>query len=323
MSAKFTLNAQKEDGEEDKLNSSMLSESDHHRPRVLIGCSGSVAAVKIPEMVVALAHKYEVLVVCSSNASFFLSKAEEYNPEVWREFMSIGGYDFILQDSDEWEMWNKLGDEVLHIELRKWADLFLVAPASANLIAKASIGICDNLLLSIMRAWDFSKPCILCPAMNTIMWKHPSTEPALTSLKSWGWKINGPIEKLLACNEVGIGAMSAVPDIAQSVKTALEERQMHEDDNKLITPSSSNIVTPSSTAEFDALISNRSEKLSRSDKITTRTFTINKYKVNIPFQFHKIPFPIRTMFGIGMTYIASLFVDDTIYILQSLHLLRK
>lgn len=319
MSAKFTFNQQ----EGDELNSSVLSESNHQRPRVLIGCSGSVAAVKIPEMVIALAHNYEVLVICSSNASFFLNKAEEYNPDAWREFMSIGGYDFILQDSDEWEMWNKLGDEVLHIELRKWADVFLVAPASANLISKASVGICDNLLLSIMRAWDFSKPCILCPAMNTIMWKHPSTEPALAALKSWGWKIIGPVEKLLACNEVGIGGMSAVPDIAHSVKTIIEGKHNKEDDDKLVISSTSTIAPPNNTTEFDTRISNRSEKLSRSDKLTTRTFTIHKYKIQIPFQFHKIPFPIRTMFGIGMTYIASLLIDDSIYILQSLQLLRK
>ena len=78
-----------------------------------------------------------------------------------------------------------IGNSVLHIEMRRWADILVVAPASANLISKASYGIADNFVLSVLRAWDFRKPCIICPAMNTAMWLHPTTKESLNRLKSW------------------------------------------------------------------------------------------------------------------------------------------
>ena len=97
--------------------------------------------------------------------------------------------------------------------MRRWADILVVAPASANLISKASYGIADNFVLSVLRAWDFRKPCIICPAMNTAMWLHPTTKESLNRLKSWGYEILGPVEKILACNEKGNGAMVSVQDI--------------------------------------------------------------------------------------------------------------
>ena len=89
----------------------------------------------------------------------------------------------------------------------------VVAPASANVLSKAAFGITDNFILSIMRAWDFEKPCILCPAMNTFMWTHPATKDSIGRLKTFGWEVLGPVEKLLACNEVGNGAMVSVQAI--------------------------------------------------------------------------------------------------------------
>jgi len=97
--------------------------------------------------------------------------------------------------------------------MRRWADVLIVAPASANVIAKSSYGIADNFVLSVMRAWDFRKPCVLCPAMNTVMWTHPTTQESLTRLRSWGWEVLGPVEKVLACNDKGNGAMVSVQDI--------------------------------------------------------------------------------------------------------------
>ena len=73
-------------------------------------------------------------------------------------------------------MWNKIGDPVLHIELRRWADILVVCPASADTMAKIVSGMADNLLLSVVRAWEFNrKPSILCPAMNTIMFEQKIT----------------------------------------------------------------------------------------------------------------------------------------------------
>lgn len=193
------------------------------RPRCLLACSGSVATVKVPELAVRLSSSFDVLIIATQNAMFFLKRAETYNPIVWQQFQAIGGFDLVLEDSDEWNMWNKIGNDILHIDLRRWANVLVVAPASANVISKASVGICDNLLLSLLRAWELKKrPCLLCPAMNTVMWEHPATQSSLATLKSWGWRVVGPVEKMLACKEVGSGAMAYVEDIVEATRRALE-----------------------------------------------------------------------------------------------------
>lgn len=120
-------------------------------------------------------------------------------------------------------MWQKRGDPVLHIELRKWADVLLIAPLSANTLAKLSNGLCDNLLTLVCRAWPMEKsqspphhlvtPIIICPSMNTLMWEHPVTGAQLKVLGGWGYEIVGPIEKKMMCGDVGNGAMSEIDDI--------------------------------------------------------------------------------------------------------------
>ncbi|EGD80802.1 phosphopantothenoylcysteine decarboxylase [Salpingoeca rosetta] len=134
---------------------------------VLVGCTGSVATIKVPELVEKLrasttadGRAIEVKVVATHRALHFVVSQE------------VGG---IVTDLDEWESWKRMGDSVLHIELRKWADIFVIAPLSANTLAKISNGLCDNLLTCVTRAWNFSKPMIVCPAMNTFMWQHPAT----------------------------------------------------------------------------------------------------------------------------------------------------
>jgi phosphopantothenoylcysteine decarboxylase len=97
----------------------------------------------------------------------------------------------------------------------------LVAPLAANSLAKISHGFCDNLLTSIIRAWDWSNPMMLCPAMNTYMWDNKPTAEQITILKSWGAEIIAPIEKKLACNDIGMGAMAEVDDIIKAVQQRL------------------------------------------------------------------------------------------------------
>jgi phosphopantothenoylcysteine decarboxylase len=96
-----------------------------------------------------------------------------------------------IENDDEWKQWKKLGDPVLHINLRNWADILLVAPMSANTLAKFANGLCDDTLTCVARAWDYNnkvddmKPLILAPAMNTAMWEHPVTQQHIQTIQSF------------------------------------------------------------------------------------------------------------------------------------------
>lgn len=86
-----------------------------------------------------------------------------------------------FSDSDEWNSWEKRQDPVLHVELRKLAKVMVMAPLSANTMAKFANGLCDNLLTCVFRCWDFKSEqakgsVIVAPAMNTFMYEHPITE---------------------------------------------------------------------------------------------------------------------------------------------------
>lgn len=133
----------------------------------------------------------------------------------------------LYTDEDEWSSWSKIGDDVLHIELRKWADAMVIAPLSANTLAKVAGGLCDNLLTCIVRAWDFSKPIYVAPAMNTFMWDNPFTEKHLESLKNLGFVVISPVCKKLACGDYGNGAM-AEPSVIDSMLRIL----MHNHDSQ-------------------------------------------------------------------------------------------
>ena len=74
----------------------------------------------------------------------------------------------------------------------------------------------------ILRAWDTSKPAIVCPAMNTFMWNHPITNKHLDTIKALEYIIINPISKKLACGDIGIGAMAEVPEILRAINSVLE-----------------------------------------------------------------------------------------------------
>jgi hypothetical protein len=81
---------------------------------------------------------------------------------------ALGRIVAVATDQDEWHGYADIrGDTVLHIDLRKWADVCVVAPCSANTLAKAAAGMSDNLVSCVLRAWDFAKPALVAPAMNT------------------------------------------------------------------------------------------------------------------------------------------------------------
>lgn len=174
--------------------------------KVLIGCCGSVATIKLPLLANSfLKNGCEVEVVMTKHACHF-APPKDVTPIVK-----------VHLDEEEWTTWQHRGDPVVHIELGRWADIFVIAPLDANTLAKMANGLCDNLLTCTARAWDLQKPLYFCPAMNTRMWEHPITSTQVEILKSWGYQEIPCISKTLMCGDTGTGAMAEVETIIQTV----------------------------------------------------------------------------------------------------------
>lgn len=174
---------------------------------LLLGVTGSVAAKLTPKLVDELQRGgFQVKIVATESSLFFWDRWEVQAP--------------VHRNQDEWLAKYEPRSPILHIELRNWADIMVIAPLSANTLAKMAAGITDNLLTSVVRAWDRSKLMIVAPAMNTHMWEHPATEEHLATLVRWYPKIKiiDPIVKVLECGDVGMGAMAEVPGIVDEVK---------------------------------------------------------------------------------------------------------
>ena len=194
---------------------------------VILGMTGSVASIKAGELIMRLAYlagpRITSLKVVATKAAKHFFNWEEVKKDL--SSPNIGFH----SDEEEWRDWKKVGDPVLHIELRRWADILVIAPCSANTLAKLANGLCDDLLSCIVRAWDFKDPTkllVIAPAMNTMMWESPFTQKHLETLVELGGgtmddqkrvQIIGPVEKTLACGDVGNGAMASPEDIARLV----------------------------------------------------------------------------------------------------------
>jgi phosphopantothenoylcysteine decarboxylase len=206
-------------------------------PQIILGVTGSVAAVRTPALLAALrAQGHPVRVVATEPALYFFEPGELGPPDP-----AAGGP--LYRDADEWPgLRYRRGDPVRHIAFRGWADLLVVAPLDANTLAKFALGLCDNFLTCLFRAWDFRKPVVLVPAMNTQMWDSPVTRRHLRQLLAdrgvddtdprWtldeaaavfarhapGLVLVPPQSKRLACGDVGLGAMAEVAVIAEAVR---------------------------------------------------------------------------------------------------------
>ena len=111
--------------------------------------------------------------------------------------------------------------QIQHIDLGKEADLFLVAPASANTIAKLAIGLADNMVTSTALALPQGTKKILAPAMNTKMLEHPATQRNLKLLQDYGYQIIQPRHAILACGDQGSGALASIETILTTIQESL------------------------------------------------------------------------------------------------------
>lgn len=187
------------------------------RLHVLLAASGSVACIKLPELIKQLVSveefSVEVRVMVTQNVSRFVSHDD----------LLEAGAAQVYADENEWQQW-ETASTVLHIDLRRWADLLLVAPLDANTLAKLAGGLCDNLVTCVARAWDLKRPVVFCPAMNTHMWTHPLTEKHVKCLESeLGYLQIPPVAKRLACGDIGVGAMASVSTILETTKEQLQK----------------------------------------------------------------------------------------------------
>ena len=135
-----------------------------------------------------------------------------------KEFVTPLSISSLSQEKVYEDMFNVENDsEMDHIALSRWADLILIAPATANTISKLSYGSADNLASTVILASD--KDIYLAPAMNVRMWEHPLTKENLNKLKNYGYKIIGPEIGDMACGEFGKGKMTEPNEIINEIKS--------------------------------------------------------------------------------------------------------
>ncbi len=186
--------------------------------RVTVGVSGGIAAYKAAELVRALQRQgLEVHVVMTQAACKFVQPLA---------FASLTGYRVItsLWDESAYSSGETASDQngIEHIAEAQWADALVVAPATANILAKFAHGIADDFLTTMYLATN--SPVLVAPAMNVNMWNHPATQANLESLRQRSVRVVEPDAGALACGMVGIGRMAEPDVIADAVLGALGRR---------------------------------------------------------------------------------------------------
>ncbi len=175
--------------------------------RVLIGITGGIAAYKTLDLIrLFVKAGAEVRTVLTENATRFVTPLTVETLSGNRACVGQFG----PRDAAAIE----------HIELSLWPDIAVVAPCTANFLGKTANGIADDLLTTTISALRTDIPLVLAPAMNTRMWNNPATARNLATLTAdynQRLVVVGPVEKLLACGEEGMGAMAAIEDIFEAV----------------------------------------------------------------------------------------------------------
>lgn len=169
---------------------------------IILGVTGSIAAHKAADLASVLTKKgCNVHVVMTADAQRFITPLP---------FKTLSRNPVVTDLYDEEEGWKPT-----HIKLADEADLLLIAPATANSIAKLSLGIADDALSCIALALNPKAKVLIAPAMNGKMWLHPATQENVAVLKSRGAEFIGPEEGLLSCGYEGIGRLWPVDKVAE------------------------------------------------------------------------------------------------------------
>lgn len=176
-------------------------------PRVLLAVCGGIAAYKACEVLRGLQKAgCEVRVTMTADAERFVGAVT---------FEALSG----APVADD--LYDYPGSSIPHIELSEWADLALVVPATANVMAKLACGIADDCLTSTLLACHGSCAVMVAPGMNTRMWANPATQANVSALRGRGVTVVGPGSGRLACGDVGEGKLAPVEDVVAAALDAL------------------------------------------------------------------------------------------------------
>lgn len=176
---------------------------------IVLGVTGSIAAHKAVDLASLLAKAgHSVHVVMTADALKFITPLP---------FKTLSRHPVVTDLYDEEEGWKPT-----HITLADSADLLLIAPATANVLAKLAAGIADDALTCIALALNPKAKLLLAPAMNGKMWQHPATQQNVATLKSRGAQFVGPDEGMLSCGYEGVGRLEVVEQIAQRATALLD-----------------------------------------------------------------------------------------------------
>lgn len=172
---------------------------------IILGVTGSVAAYKAAYIASILTKReYNVDVIMTKSAM---------------EFVTPLTFQSLTKNKVYWNMFEEITPkEIKHISLAKKADLCLIAPASANVIGKIATGIADDMLTTVVMAMN-QVPILICPAMNTNMYNNPIVQRNIRTLSELGYRFIEPKEAILACGDLGNGALADIETIVNSVET--------------------------------------------------------------------------------------------------------
>lgn len=189
------------------------------KKRIVVGVSGGIAAYKACDLVSKLSKKdYEVKVILTKHAEKFVSKLT---------------FEALCHNYVETDLFDESNeDPIAHITLAKWADLMIIVPATANIIAKVTHGISDDLLSTTFLACNKHK--MICPAMNTQMYENPITQKNIQACKDLGYQILDPVVGHLACNDTGRGKMIEPADIVEAIDNYFNTSNKLSEKNVLI-----------------------------------------------------------------------------------------
>ena len=178
---------------------------------IVLGVTGSIAAYKAAELASQLTKQgCEVHVVLTADALRFITALP---------FKTLSRHPVVTDLYDEVAGW-----EPTHIKLADEADLLLIAPATANTIAKLALGLANDALSCVALALNDRAKVLVAPAMNGKMWLHPATQQNVATLKSRGVEFIGPEEGLLSCGYEGLGRLWPVEQVAGRALELLRQR---------------------------------------------------------------------------------------------------